>query len=111
MVVQPGAKARSAGTGSLVPNSLRAPPGPEEERGRRELESEAGATRGGGRVGTVRGGGLQGGVGGGSRGRCRSRREPGGGRGGWEAEALEGEWADLSVVKGRCSPRGTEGRH
>ena len=34
-----------------------------------------------------------------------------GGRGGWEAEALEGEWADLSVVKGRCSPRGTEGRH
>ena len=32
-------------------------------------------------------------------------------RGGCEAQALEGEGADLSLVKGRCSPRGTEGRH
>lgn len=32
-------------------------------------------------------------------------------RGGWEAQALEGEGAHLSLVKGRCSPRGTEGSH
>ena len=80
------------------------------------MESEAGATRGGSQVGAV----GSGGVGRRPASRCgrRERREVpkqtrarSVGRGGWEAQALEREGADLSLVKGRCSLRGSEGRH